>query len=48
MFGLPTETALLVFGFPLAWIVYTIGFLYVSRNWEKEEPPADATKEQAP
>jgi len=36
MFGLPPETALLVFGFPVFWILYTIGFLYVSRRWRRE------------
>ena len=33
MFGLPLSTTLLVFGFPVFWIVYTIGFLMVSRDW---------------
>jgi hypothetical protein len=33
MFGLPTSTTLLIFGFPALWIVYTIGFLVVTRNW---------------
>jgi hypothetical protein len=37
MFGLPTSTTLLVFGFPLFWIVYTIVFLIVSRGWSSEE-----------
>jgi len=37
MFGLPLETALVVFGVPLAWIVYTAVFLYVSRGWRDEE-----------
>lgn len=41
MFGLPIETALLVFGFPLFWILYTIGFVYVSRNWHREETDGD-------
>lgn len=36
MFGLPTTTALLVFGFPLFWILYTIVFLVVTREWDKE------------
>jgi hypothetical protein len=34
MFGLPFWTALMVFGFPLLWVVYTIAFLVVSRHWE--------------
>ena len=33
MFGLPLETSLLVFGFPVFWILYTIVFLVVSRDW---------------
>ncbi len=40
MFGLPLATTLLVFGFPLFWILYLIGFLYVSRGWDQ-----DSTKE---
>jgi hypothetical protein len=36
MFGLPWSTTLLVFGFPLAWVVYTLGFLAVSKDWEQE------------
>jgi hypothetical protein len=35
MFGLPIETALLVFGFPVFWILYMIAFMYVSRDWDK-------------
>ena len=34
MFGLPLETSLVVFGFPLFWIVYTIVFLLRSKAWE--------------
>ena len=34
MFGLPLETSLVVFGFPLFWIVYTLVFLIRSRGWE--------------
>ena len=36
MFGLPLSTTLLVFGFPIFWIVYTIVFLIVTRNWEND------------
>jgi hypothetical protein len=43
MFGLPTETALLVFGFPVLWIVYTAVFLYRSRHWTDEPPEGDDT-----
>jgi len=33
MFGLPIATTLLIFGFPVLWVLYTIGFLIVSRHW---------------
>jgi len=36
MFGLPLGTSLLVFGFPVFWILYTIVFLFVSRDWGKD------------
>ncbi len=36
MFGLPLGTTLLVFGFPIFWILYLIVFLVVSRDWAKE------------
>ena len=36
MFGLPLSTTLLVLGFPLFWILYTIGFLLLTRNWDNE------------
>lgn len=41
MFGLPLETTLLVFGFPVFWIVYTIIFLLVSKNWDKDSMTGD-------
>jgi hypothetical protein len=37
MFGLPLETSLIVFGFPVFWIVYTLVFLHRTRRWEREE-----------
>ncbi len=37
MFGLPAETALVVFGFPVFWIVYTLVFLRRTRHWEQED-----------
>lgn len=44
MFGLPIETSIVVFGFPLFWIVYTIVFLHRSRDWEqKSKSEEDAT-----
>jgi hypothetical protein len=43
MFGLPWETTLLVFGFPVAWIIYTAVFLYLSRDWIKDEQEDDVS-----
>lgn len=37
MFGLPLETSVIVFGSPLVWIVYTLIFLWRSRNWAADE-----------
>ncbi len=36
MFGLPLSTTLLVFGFPAFWVLYTIGFLILTRNWKRD------------
>ena len=41
MFGLPIETTLLVFGFPVFWIIYTVLFLRYSRDWEKDTAGED-------
>jgi len=41
MFGLPIETVLLVFGFPLFWIAYLIGFMIVTRNWSTDSSAED-------
>ncbi|MCZ6643343.1 MAG: hypothetical protein O7F71_17345 [Gammaproteobacteria bacterium] len=41
MFGLPLATTLLVFGFPVLWIAYTIGFLILSRHWEEDSASED-------
>lgn len=43
MFGLPIETALLVFGFPVFWILYTIVFLVKTRDWDDESAGDDAS-----
>lgn len=37
MFGLPSETLCYLALIPAAWLAYTIGFLFVSRNWEDED-----------
>jgi hypothetical protein len=36
MFGLPGTTALVLFGFPIFWIVYTIVFLVKSKDWPED------------
>ena len=36
MFGLPGTTALVLFGFPIFWIVYTIIFLVKSKDWPED------------
>jgi len=41
MFGLPIATTLLVFGFPLFWVIYTLVFLYRSRRWQDDESHSD-------
>lgn len=35
MFGLPGETFFFLTVIPAGWLVYTLGFLYVSRDWAK-------------
>ncbi len=46
MFGLPLSTTLLVFGFPVFWIAYTIGFLIVSRDWVGDSGAANEHEEE--
>ena len=36
MLGLPLSTAFLVFGFPALWVLYTVVFLLLSRDWEND------------
>lgn len=40
MFGLPLFTSVVVFGFPVFWIGYTLVFLWRSRRWDDDTPPA--------
>ena len=42
MFGLPAVTTAVLIGIPLFWVLYTIGFLVVSRNWAREDADTDA------
>lgn len=41
MFGLPMETALLLFGFPVFWILYLGVFMFLSRDWERDAGAED-------
>ena len=41
MFGLPLETSLIVFGFPVFWIIYTIVFLVRTKDWEQDRASGD-------
>ena len=41
MFGLPVATTLLLFGFPLFWILYLAAFMYLSRDWERDSAAPD-------
>lgn len=41
MFGLPIGTALLLFGFPLFWVLYTVVFLIVTRGWGRDSAAED-------
>ena len=36
MFGLPLSTLALVIGAPLFWILYTIAFLWCTRDWDQD------------
>ncbi len=36
MFELPLGTALLLLGFPLFWVAYTVIFLLATRKWSQE------------
>ncbi|MCK1803800.1 hypothetical protein MTQ12_12200 [Brevibacterium sp. R8603A2] len=42
MFGLPAVTTAVLIGIPLFWVLYTIGFLVVSRNWAREDADTGA------
>ncbi|WP_101651289.1 hypothetical protein [Brevibacterium ihuae] len=41
MFGLPAVTTAVLIGIPLFWVLYTIGFLVISRNWAREDIDTD-------
>ena len=44
MFELPLSTILLILGFPLFWVVYTVIFLLVTRRWDQRtKRPEDAS-----
>ena len=39
--GLAHRRKLLLVGPPLAWVLYTLGFLIVTRHWERPPPKED-------
>lgn len=41
MFGLPLETTLLVFGFPVFWILYLLVFMVRSKDWDRDTAAGD-------
>ena len=44
MFELPLSTTLLILGFPLFWVAYTVIFLVVTRKWDQTtKSPEDAS-----
>lgn len=46
MFGLPVTTSVVVFGFPVFWIVYTLVFLWRSRDWDDQDPETRGTNNE--
>ena len=42
MFGLPASAAIIIFGIPSIWVIYTLVFVYVSRHWSAEDVEEDA------
>lgn len=44
MFGLPASTTFLLIGFPLLWVLYTVVFLIVSRDWGRRDRAADVER----
>ena len=44
MFELPLSTALVLLGFPLFWVAYTVIFLVATRKWgEATDGPEDGS-----
>ncbi|WP_210605049.1 hypothetical protein [Brevibacterium oceani] len=41
MFGLPTATVVILFGIPVAWVIYTLVFVVLSRGWKAEDIAED-------
>ena len=42
MFDLPPMTTIVLVAVPAFWIVYTLGFLWLSRNWKHEDKDVEA------
>ena len=37
MFNLPPFTSFVIMAVPAFWVAYTLGFLWISRNWKHED-----------
>lgn len=37
MFGLPTFTTIVILGVPAFWVIYTVVFMWLSREWSRED-----------
>lgn len=37
MFGLPTFTVVVILSVPAFWVIYTATFMWLSRNWKRED-----------
>lgn len=38
MFNLPSLTFAILVGLPAMWVLYTLGFLWISRRWADDDP----------
>lgn len=41
VFGLPTFTTAVIVGVPAFWVLYTLGFMWISRGWKAEDVEVD-------
>lgn len=41
MFNLPPFTTAVIMGVPAFWVLYTVGFMWISRGWKREDVEVD-------